>query len=185
MRTIALGTFIAFALAGCGTGKDSDSAGTTGTTTGSTTTGTTGGGTTSTFSVVVDWTDDGNSPTDTDGDGLPDTGCGDSVTITITDPLNAQNWDFGMAETASTNGWTGEDCLNGYGSFNICHPIGLTATLDEVSDCSANSVVAGQTTLLDAEKDPFTTYYLSDMSECFVFGDDPSYYASLGCTTLN
>lgn len=186
MRTIAIGTFIAFALAGCGSGKDSDSTTTTGGTAGGTTGGTAGGttGGTTSLSFVVDWTDDGYTPTDTDSDGFPDTGCDDTVMTTITDPLGAPTWEFGMAETDSTNGWTGEDCFNGYNTFAFCHSVGLTHTLNEVTSCSVLDVVAGSTTLMDAEKDPFLTYYFAEGGDCFVFGNDPSYYATLGCTTL-
>jgi len=135
--------------------------------------------------VEVTWTDDGAVPEDTDGDSLPDVGCGDSVSISITDPDGEANWDFGMAETGSGNGWFGEDCFEGYASFNHCHAIGVNASLDEVTDCGAASVVAGTSTLLDAAKDPFLTYYLADsLGSCFVWGHDVAYYGPLACTEM-
>ena len=143
--------------------------------------GTPVGSTTVPWCPILDWTDDGASPADTDGDGLNDTGCGDSLAICIVDPLGVTNWDFGMAEEGAY-GWTGEDCLNGYGAYSLCHPIGLMHVLNQV--CRPDEVVPGQTTLLDAEKEPFLTYYLDDGAVCFTFGRDTSYYASLGCTEM-
>ncbi len=137
------------------------------------------------LSVIVDWTDDGEVPTDTDGDTFPDTGCGDTVTITITDPLGETAWFFGMAETGSAAGWFGEDCIGGDAGFDLCHGIGISTTLDEVTDCSVNSVVAGTSTLFDAAKDPHLTYYLEDSAgNCFVFGDDTAYYGVQNCTEM-
>ena len=138
-----------------------------------------------TLGVFVDWIDDGATPADTDGDGLPDVGCEDRVTITIDDPLSEVTWQFGMAETGSPAGWYGEDCFEGYASYNHCHVIGPNATLDEVTDCDAASVVPGMTTLLDSAKDPYLTYYLQDqLGNCFAFGHDPSYYGPLNCIAL-
>ena len=137
------------------------------------------------FSLSIDWTDDGVSPTDTDGDGLPDTGCGDTVTIYLFDPLQGPSWIMGMAQSGS-NGWTGEDCLSGYDSYSFCHPIGIPShTLIQVENCRADAVVAGVTTLLHAELDPELTYYLDDSAGfCLTFGDNVAYYASLGCTEM-
>ncbi len=140
--------------------------------------------TTTPLSVVIDWTDDGEVPTDTDGDTLPDIGCGDSVTVTITDPLGETSWSFGMAETGSTNGWTGEDCYQGYLTYNFCHSVGVADTIPETTDCSANSVADG-VTLMDAAKDPFLTYYLEDsLGTCFTWGEDITYYGPVNCTEM-
>ena len=135
----------------------------------------------------MEWADDGFVPTDTDKDGLPDTGCGDSVTLTIDDPFGSTDWTFGMAETGSVGGWFGEDCFGGYASFYLCHPIsGTSLALDEVTSCAASDVVAGATTLLDASREPAITYFLLDVvqSVCFAWGHDPSYYSALGCRPL-
>lgn len=195
---------LAATLLACGSGKDSDSttaSGTPGGTAGGTPGGTTGGmlsgttsgtpagttsgttsGTGTLSSVAISWTDDGYIPTDTDGDGIPDAGCGDSVSVAITG--SAPGWSFGMAE-GGPSGWTGEDCYNGYGSFAFCHALGPSGgTLIEVPDCSIFSVVAGQSTLFDSGKDPYMTYYIADAASCYVAGFNPSYYASLGCTQM-
>ena len=182
MRTIAMGTFIAFALAGCGS-KDSGDSGTT-TETG----GTTATGTTTTDPGTLEWTiswsdEDGADPSDTDGDYKNDLNCSeDTVEIEIDDPAGMTDWDFGMAEVGAT-GWTGEDCLNGYAGYNFCHGIGVKTTLTET--CKISEIAEGTSTLLDASKDPFLTYYIADANmECFVTGNDTSYYDSLGCTVM-
>ncbi len=137
------------------------------------------------FEVLVDWTDDGETPTDTDGDSLPDVGCGDTVRVQISDPLGETTWFFGMAETGHPAGWFGEDCYMGYGPFSFCHSVGIDTTIPEVTDCSAYSVQDGRT-LFDAEKDPYLTYYLEDsMANCFVWGHDTAYYGPLTCTLMN
>ena len=138
------------------------------------------------FQVTVNWFDDGLVPADTDGDGLPDVGCGDTLQVVVNDPMGNTNWSFGMAETGSPVGWYGEDCFMGYGGFNYCHDFtGDTLNLAEVTDCSVLSVVEGQTTLFDAAKDPYLTYILgNDQNECWVWGHDVSYYAALPCTEL-
>lgn len=177
----ALGSAV---LGACGSGKadTGDSTWVTGTTSGTgttiTATGTTSGtnvGTTTSFRVTTAWSDDG---------GLPGSGsCGDALAVLIQDPLGVAAWELGMAESG-TGGWTGEDCLNGYGAYTVCHPIGTDHTLQEVADCLPGSVVAGSTTLFDASKDPYLTYYLADATSCFVWGADAAYYAALGCDPL-
>jgi hypothetical protein len=138
--------------------------------------------------VSVTWSNvDGADPTDTNGDGLPDIHCGDTVDIEVTEACGETEWQFGMAETGAPNasGWTGEDCYLGYASYTYCHTIGNAATLNEVADCSVSSIVESSSTLLDASKDPFLTYYLSDSAgTCYVWGEDTTYYASQGCTEL-
>jgi len=137
------------------------------------------------FSVAVTWIDDGNVPFDTDGDGLPDVGCGDSVDIVILDPLGELNWHFGMAQTGGPPLWTGEDCYVGYANYNICHPIGVAATLNEVTSCSVTDIVAGSRTYFSANLDPVLTYYLEDsLGNCFIWGHDPAYYGPLACMQI-
>lgn len=138
--------------------------------------------------IVVDWTDDGLVPTDTDGDGVLDSGCGDHVDLIISgyqraDPPCADEiWDFGMADP--TGAWNGEDCFNS----GVCHPVGVLQTvgIDQVSSCNPTDLEPGLTTAMSADRDPFLTYYLYDpyYDWCLVFGDDRAYYASLGCTEL-
>ncbi len=136
------------------------------------------------FSVTVDWTDDGLEPTDTDGDGLPESGCGDSISIDIHDPLEEENWLFGMAPTGSPDGWFGEDCYPG-DSETICHEIGVVDFLGEVPDCNIASVVPGQLTFHHAGTDPLMTYYVEDtLGICFIWGHSPEYYDGLGCSEM-
>ncbi len=138
------------------------------------------------FAVTVTWTDDGNVPTDTDGDSLPDVGCGDSVQVSVSDPLGETQWAFGMSETGMPNGWTGEDCYVGYLNFNYCHLFnGTVLVLQEVTTCSVMDIVPGSRTYFSADKDPFLTYYLEDsLGNCFIWGEDPTYYGPLNCTWI-
>lgn len=139
---------------------------------------------TTTFAVTVTWTDvDGGVPEDTDANGVNDANCNaDTLEIDIADPLGAVAWDFGVVEQG-VYGWRGEDCGGGSGAFVICHAVEApTDVLTEV--CVPGEVVGGATTLFDASKDPYLTYYLSDGASCFVWGADVAYYATLGCTEL-
>lgn len=172
---------VAALLGGCGDGKGGDSSGPVSGAASGSTGGLPSGATTpcgylrtSPFSVWTDWVDDG---------GTPATGsCGDQLQVQIIDPLGVIDWQFGMAESG---GWTGEDCFNGSGTMAVCHPVTVFgSTLNEVADCQPSSVVAGSTTLMDASKEPFLTYYLADANTCFVWGADASYYAALGCFEL-
>ncbi len=126
-------------------------------------------------SVPVHWEDDESTGSD----------CDDRLNICLGDPLGAMDWVFGMAETGVDDGWMGEDCLNGDGDTQVCHPIGdgVDRVLTQV--CSSAEVIAGSTTFLDAGREPFLTYYLSDAEDCFVWGHDITYYAGLGCTEMS
>ena len=142
--------------------------------------------TTMDFTITVDWTDDGYVPTDTDGDGQPDEGCGDSVTIDIFDPMGFTEWSFGMVDSISGDPWFGEDCYLGQYPYNLCHSFtGTSLTLDQVTSCQVSDVTAGATTLFDSSRDPFTTYYLVDSSgACFIWGAEPAYYSPLFCVQM-
>lgn len=163
-------TALAAALSACATGsKDSDSAPTnTGNPSSGATTGAPTGGTTCSFSVTTQWTDAGDA---------------DTLDIAIGDCLGVTDWDFGLVEDASvsSNPWTGEDCLAGYGSFAYCHPIGVDHTLTQTLDLP---LTEGVETLFDSSKDPYLTYYLADASSCFAWGADAAYYTTLGCDEL-
>lgn len=132
------------------------------------------GGTTS-FAIRAEWVDDG---------GTPATGsCGDRLEIVIVDPLGMVDWEFGLVDTG-VGGWTGEDCLTGGGAAAFCHPVGLNHTLVQVPDCQVASVFAGTSTWFDASREPQLTYYAAQPYDCFTWGADPAYYASLGCYEL-
>ncbi len=175
------------ALTACGSKSTTETATTSTGWTGTTSAGTPAGSTSpvgTTFSVTGEWTDDGFTPTDTDGDGILDSGCGDSLDIQINDPLGTTDWSFGMA-LPGVNGWTGEDCITGLGTFNYCHSIGATHTLNEVTDCREESVVEGVSTYLDASSQGQVSFVLIDPTGwCVAFGADPAYYSTLGCADL-
>ncbi len=133
-------------------------------------------------------TDDTDPPTDTDTD-LPPVefvvelidGTPDQMVITVVNGTGA--YDFGYAQTAVQNGWFGEDCYLGTGGFQFCHEVTDTLTLDNVA--TPEEVVEDSTMLLSvdtpAEDTPPLTYYVSDGTTCWVWGDDISYYAPLNC----
>lgn len=100
------------------------------------------------------------------------------------------DYEFGMAETdaESPEPWTGEDCLNGYttGSgveYLLCHETSSTGIVLSAVD-SVDEVIEGETTLMNYVSPEVTTYYLLSkaMGDCWVWGNDPMYYAGLGCT---
>ncbi len=135
------------------------------------------------FAVTTNWVDDGLVPEDTDADGINDTGCdGDVLEICIQDPLGQVDWLLGFVEDGPY-GWAGEDCL-GTGGYDHCHTV--TAPEDTIDEVCTLQEVADGSTLMDALKDPFLTYYLEDPTTgaCFVWGTDVAYYAALSCTEM-
>lgn len=111
---------------------------------------------------------------------------GISVTVTGNDNITF----FGMAETGGgcTDCWTGEDCDGGYelssgDLLQYCHPIsGGSLTLSYGGDANALSE-GSETVFTDSSFDGAVTYYIEDSSaNCYVWGDNPSYYS--GCTEI-
>ena len=116
----------------------------------------------------------------------------DGVTVTIEN--GSGRYDFGMAETGAEEvGWYGESCVIGeepqdredYG-YDICH--GLAATGGEIGHVDdIDDVGDGATLFTDRIHDRGNiTYVLFDDSgaDCWVWGDDVSYYDDFGCTEL-
>ena len=94
------------------------------------------------------------------------------------------SWELGMAHSV-TDGWAGEDCLFGSGSYQFCHPIGVDHTLSQVETCAPDDIIEGVSTVLDASTEPDLSYILRDSGgACFVLGADVSYYQSLGCAQM-
>ena len=129
--------------------------------------------------IELTWIDDGLVPTDTDGDGLPDSGCGDVLAVEICDPAEVRMWDFGIVQASGT---LDEDCLS---SPERCHGLDRLGVMEvaQVADCDPALAASGHT-VFDASLDPGLTYYFDDGEVCFVFGADPAYYASLGCAVM-
>jgi hypothetical protein len=117
----------------------------------------------------------------------------DAVTVTFGAPVS-EDHSFGMAETAeSDDPWTGEDCLNGYTLSDgtvlgpYCHKVSAgTDTLELTYGGNASDLQPGATVFGSDAFDGKVTYVLFDEGEesCWTWGEDPSYYASLGCTEL-
>ncbi|MEZ4318470.1 MAG: hypothetical protein R3F61_13240 [Myxococcota bacterium] len=112
-------------------------------------------------------------------------GSPDSMVITITNGDESYNFGYGQTavQAAGGSGWFGEDCYLGTGSYQLCHPVGMTgATLTYVA--APGDVVEGSTMLLSvdtpASSTPALTYILigETSGECWVWGDDITYYAA-------
>ncbi len=103
-------------------------------------------------------------------------------------------YDFGMAETGAGDlGWFGESCVLGeepwgmpdYG-YDICHGLGATGGevvhVSDIDDADDGSTLFTDTIAAAGN----ITYVLFDDSgaQCWVWGDDPTYYAEFGCTKL-
>jgi hypothetical protein len=101
--------------------------------------------------------------------------------------IDTTGFDFGMAETIDmTNGWFGEDCLNGTAGYQECHVFtGLTGSLTAIYDevqagtKSLDDVQSGSTTLFEKsfEDGGRLTYVVTvDDGSCWVWGQDTTYY---------
>lgn len=148
----------------------------------------------------ADELDDGE---DNDCDGETDEG------VVVEDPLSASvSWsgsgvsvtlsggsggayEFGMAETgAGAPGWYGESCIPGdepwgyddYG-YEICHS--LSSTGGFVPSVDFSNVGTNQT-LFESAHAPDITYFVGAVgsADCWVFGENPSYYSDFGCESL-
>jgi len=144
------------------------------------TTDTTGGGFDPNNDISLDW-----QPGEGDS--------GSSMTATVSN-TDSTGFYLGFAETAANDaGWYGEDCAP-----NGCHHFSsMSGVLDYVS---APGDVDNDHTLFnngsDGTGDVFTsshedrlTYLLqleggSLDGECYVWGDDPTYYDAEGCTVV-
>lgn len=134
----------------------------------------------------VTWTDDGLLPTDTDADGAPDTGCGDSLEIRLWPYQRTATpdftWSFGLVGT-SPGARVDEACLAPDGDPR-CHTVGLVHELHQVADCDPANLELGATTLLDASAEPRLGYVIANNCGCATFGEGSSFYLALGCVDL-
>jgi hypothetical protein len=168
-------------LIGC---TDTSSTGDTSNTTGCTDTGGCTTDTSDTFDagsdITLDW-----ERVDTNG----------SVAIDVVNS-GATGFYLGMAETASgDNGWYGEDCAD---QGDCHHFVATSGSLDYVE--TINAVTPGSTTLFDGGSDGGGDAFTSDGADrltylfqleggsmdgqCYIWGDDTSYYSGEGCTAL-
>ncbi len=114
----------------------------------------------------------------------------DGVVLNVT-RTSASTFYMGMAETGSSEGWYGEDCIDGpgpnSGSYDICHDSvdvsgGFLETVRSPDDVVANRTTLFNDTIAAAGN---ITYVFYDGVECWTFGHEPSYYsAALGCSEL-
>ena len=118
----------------------------------------------------------------------------DAVSIDVSD---GGNWQLGMAETGGSCGdgvpcWTGEDCHLGfiaadgttYGPY--CHTI-MDGLLELTYGGDLTDLEPGTTVFQEAFLGTVTYVVLPSDGElpCLAFGDDPDYYAELGCLVLS
>jgi hypothetical protein len=127
---------------------------------------------------------DTDTDTDTDTDADADftvTWDTNGVTIALVG-MSTSGFDLGIAETASGDmGWYGEDCLTGDCHIFNGSTVGqLDSVYEEVLETGdLGYVVPGQTTLFDRTFASDLTYAITiDSGDCFVKGQDPSYYLS-------
>ncbi|MEL6346206.1 MAG: hypothetical protein AAFV53_24055 [Myxococcota bacterium] len=118
---------------------------------------------------------------------------GSAVSLTITNGDSAGSYFFGMAETGSTCAadpsqcWTGEDCLEGFGKFFYCHPSSTTGVSLSYGGAFDALTEGSQTVFGDSSFDGSVTYYVEEngSGDCYIGGNDTSYYSGLGCTTVS
>jgi hypothetical protein len=145
--------------------------------------------------------DSGDADTDTDTDTDTDSDADADVVATTTWSAAGldfaidngdQQYSLGMAETGSTNGWYGEDCLEGpgpnSGDWDICHDsvpsTGISlATVTAPADIVANESTLFTDTIAKAGNITYLLYGNTD-GECGVWGNDVTYYNGLGCTEM-
>ncbi len=119
----------------------------------------------------------------------------DAVTITV-DGGPGGYW-LGMAETAdSSDPWTGEDCVWGYELSSgevigpYCHDLGDGGSTVLTYGGSTSDLQAGTTVFTSETGGDRVTYFLESdpdfggSGDCWTWGNDPSYYAGLGCSEL-
>jgi hypothetical protein len=122
-----------------------------------------------------------------------------AVTVSLQNAEGATGFFLGMAETASgDNGWYGEDCADQGDCHHITGSLPISADLAYVE--TIGEVVPGSTTLFDGGTDGGGDAFTADHADrltylfqieggeydldCYVWGDDPTYYAAEGCTEL-
>lgn len=145
------------------------------------------------FTACGDKDADDSTPTDDsatdDSEPLPVSVSGawvDQSTYTLTIVNGVGSYELGFAQTGAAPNWYGEDCIT---AESICHPtsatgLTLTSVHPVVGGGGIPEVAAGSTTLLYADLDAGLTYLVRDTAStaCWVWGQDTSYYDSLGCT---
>lgn len=118
-----------------------------------------------------------------------------SAGVDVTISGGGGSYEFGMAETgAGRDGWYGETCIDGdepdglddYG-YDVCHS--LNASGGEVESVYPNvSSVRDGSTLFNEDigdsGDLTYALFATSGSDCWVWGDDPSYYDDFGCSEL-
>jgi len=109
-----------------------------------------------------------------------------AVVLTITNAEPGDQFHFGLAQTAQCQQgcWTGEDCLYGLAPWSYCHPAGNEGVA-LVYGAEPDTLIEGQQTVFSHPNFVYVTTYIVTREQdgaCWAFGEDPSYYASLGCS---
>jgi hypothetical protein len=141
------------------------------------------------FVVACDGGKDSNPEADADTDADADfdadvTWGAGSVDLTQTGGVAGY---FGLAETGCgdpENCWYGEDCIYGdhTGNYYYCHTTndsGVSLAYGGAFDAISEGA---DTVFTDSSFDGTVTYYVEQGDACYVWGNDVSYYAGLGCT---
>lgn len=108
------------------------------------------------------------------------------VTLTITDGEGA--YTFGIVNDAA-DGWKGEDCYQGQTiqatgqTVQYCHD--AVNGENVYAKAAAPPEMDNTKTLFDTADEGLVTYMVtSETGACWVWGANPSYYDSFGCTAL-
>ncbi len=114
-----------------------------------------------------------------------------SLDLNITNGDAGASYYFGTAETGCDdpdNCWYGEDCIYGdlTGLYFYCHPASVTGVSLAYGGDYANLNEGSETVYTDSSFEPNVTYYVEDAisGSCWIWGDDTSYYAGLGCDEI-
>ena len=128
------------------------------------------------------------------GPGLSVSWGSDSVSLTIDGGTDWYYW--GIAETGtSADPWTGEDCDAGYTTtdgttYDYCHLAAGNSTTTLAFGGAYDALTEGEETVFTAENDDgisygdLVTHFVYDANnpeDCWVTGDDPTYYSAWGC----
>lgn len=113
-----------------------------------------------------------------------------SSAIQVSVSTGGTGWHFGLIEATdgcSSDCWTGEDCVYGYGSsYFYCHPLDGSASASLVYSGDYSDLDEGRETVFpDSSFSQYCAYYFEDDSgNCWIGGDGSSWYDGLGCTEV-
>ena len=128
---------------------------------------------------------------DMDGDSFTIDWGDSSVSLTITGGADWYYW--GIAETSGVDAWTGEDCSYGYAAgdttYIYCHLAAGDDTTSLEYGGPYDALSEGEETVFPqagnySDTTTHLIYDANDPTQCWVTGDDPSYYSDWNCDSF-